>query len=305
MPNSVMDRFMRKTRAAGSEQGYALVMVVFFAALVMITVSAATTTLLTQERREKEQEMIWRGQQYVRGIHLYYQKMHHFPMQLEDLYEPKTGIRFMRKAYKDPLNTADGSWRLIYVGPNGQIIGSLQQPALFPTQMTPPPQKPFTDSLSTPAPAANDPLSSSSTSSSLFSFSSSFSSSEGQGLSGGSAGNSQNSINGAATGSSGNGFGNGNSFNSGSSFGSGNTFSAGVSGANASSSASAQDPGTPQNIAQPLDSSSPVIGNAIIGVGSKVNKTSIIWYEKAKDYRHFEFIWKAWTQDPANVIPNP
>jgi hypothetical protein len=34
-----------------------------------------------------------------------------------------------------------------------------------------------------------------------------------------------------------------------------------------------------------------MIGGNIIGVGSKVNKASVIWYDKAKNYRQFEFIW--------------
>ena len=34
----------------------------------------------------------------------------------------------MRQAYKDPMNGEDGSWRLIYVGPAGQLIGSLKPP---------------------------------------------------------------------------------------------------------------------------------------------------------------------------------
>jgi len=36
------------------------------------------------------------------------------------------------------------------------------------------------------------------------------------------------------------------------------------------------------------------VGGNIIGIGSKVNKSSIIIYDKAKNYRLFEFIW-----DPA------
>jgi hypothetical protein len=34
-----------------------------------------------------------------------------------------------------------------------------------------------------------------------------------------------------------------------------------------------------------------IMGGNIIGVGSKINKSSIIVYEKAKNYRLFEFIW--------------
>ena len=36
---------------------------------------------------------------------------------------------------------------------------------------------------------------------------------------------------------------------------------------------------------------STIIGGNIIGVGSKINKRSIMVYEKAKNYRLFEFIW--------------
>lgn len=105
--------------------GYALLLMMFFLALMVISMTAVAPNVFTTARREKEQEMIWRGRQYVRGVRLYYQKTHRLPSRLDDLYLPKTGIRFMRQAYKDPMNAADGSWRLIYVGPNGQIIGSL------------------------------------------------------------------------------------------------------------------------------------------------------------------------------------
>jgi hypothetical protein len=40
-----------------------------------------------------------------------------------------------------------------------------------------------------------------------------------------------------------------------------------------------------------ISNPSTIIGGNIIGVGSKVNKRSIIVYEKAKNYRLFEFIW--------------
>jgi len=36
---------------------------------------------------------------------------------------------------------------------------------------------------------------------------------------------------------------------------------------------------------------STIIGGNIIGVGSKINKRSIMVYDKAKNYRLFEFIW--------------
>ena len=114
------------------QRGYALLLMMFFVAIMLATVLAVVTSVLTEGRRQNEEEMIWRGQQYVRGVRMYYRKLGKFPTSLDDLTKPKTGsIRFMRAAYKDPMNKEDGSWRLIYVGPAGQLIGSLKpQPNL-------------------------------------------------------------------------------------------------------------------------------------------------------------------------------
>src|SRR5260370_1900655 len=71
--------------------------------------------------------MIWRGKQYARGVKMYYRKTGKFPTSMDDLIKPKLGsLRFMRQAYKDPMNAKNGDWRLIYVGPSGQLIGSLK-----------------------------------------------------------------------------------------------------------------------------------------------------------------------------------
>src|SRR5260221_5938561 len=132
------------------ECGYALLMVMFIAALMMAAVMTVAPNILTQAKREKEEEMIWRGKQYVRGIKLYYRKMGRFPTSLDDLTKPKVGsLRFMRQAYKDPMNKEDGTWRLIYVGPVGQLIGSLK-----PRQNL---QLPQAGGIGTPAGALNGP----------------------------------------------------------------------------------------------------------------------------------------------------
>jgi hypothetical protein len=112
-----------------AEQGYALLLVVFMTTLLLLATMVAAPSVRTERKREQEEEMIWRGKQYVRAIKLYYRKNGRFPTSLDDLTKPKTGsLRFLRQAYKDPMNKADGSWRLIYVGPAGQLIGSLKPP---------------------------------------------------------------------------------------------------------------------------------------------------------------------------------
>jgi hypothetical protein len=111
------------------EGGYALLLAVFLTTLLLLATIAAAPSVRTERQREKEEEMIWRGKQYVHAIKLYYRKNGRFPATLDDLTKPKMGsLRYLRQAYKDPMNKEDGTWRLIYVGPAGQLIGSMKPP---------------------------------------------------------------------------------------------------------------------------------------------------------------------------------
>jgi hypothetical protein len=239
-----------------NETGYALLLVIFLVTLVLIAAVAASPDILTQGKREREKEMIWRGKQYARGVKLYYRKLGRFPTSLDDLTKPKVGsLRFMRQAYKDPMNKEEGSWRLIYVGPAGQLIGSLK-----------PPQKnlqfPQAAGVGTPA----------GTLGSIGSFS--------QPGTAGTQGASQPQA-GSQLGAT--------------------TPGAATSGATPPGTNPPGTTGTPVSADQSDSGSNPdqvpagdtptIIGGNIIGVGSKVNKRSIIVYEKAKNYRLFEFIW--------------
>jgi hypothetical protein len=119
------------------ESGYALLMAFFMIIIVIISSQVVMENLLTRGRREREAEMIWRGEQVQRAIRLYYRKTGHYPQTLEDLEKGLPQLYFLRHAaYKDPMNRADGSWRMIYVNAAGQIIGrtlyaTLQQMAIM------------------------------------------------------------------------------------------------------------------------------------------------------------------------------
>ena len=245
------------------ERGYAILLVLFFVTLLLIGTMAVAPNMITEGRREREAEMIWRGKQYTRGIKLYYRKMGKFPTSLDNLTKPQIGnIRFMRQAYKDPMNSKDGEWRLIYVGPTGQLIGSLkpqqtiQLSGIQGMGGTPP---------GTPAAQLG-------------------AQSIGQGL-----GQAANQLLGNSAGTP-------NSVNPGvNSIGQPNsalgasTTSTGVPAANIDPTlAAASDAAS-----EALLTSDPqvVMGGNIIGVGSKINQSSITVYEKAKNYKQFEFIW--------------
>jgi|HubBroStandDraft_6_1064221.scaffolds.fasta_scaffold00327_22 hypothetical protein len=259
------------SRRVGKQSGYALLLVMFFVALLVLATVAAAPSVLTQVRREKEQQMIWRGHQYALGVSRYYAKLHRFPTSLDDLYKPKTGIRFMRQAYKDPTNKEDGAWRLIYVGPNGQLIGSLK----------------------TQTPNLNG-----GTSQSAFG-----------GMFGGQGQTTTGGITASATGTASQAFG----ASTGSSFSNSGTSAATTSAAGATTAGQTTDASgapAPTDQAQTYTDTSNIIGGNIIGVGGKVNQKSIIWYDKAKDYRHFEFVWdpsvdQLTGQQVGQIPPNP
>lgn len=128
MAGFAIHRSGQRFRSGGgeAEAGYTLLLVLFIAAVMLIGASVAVPRLIIQARRQREALMIWRGRQYARAIGLYYHKTGHFPHDLEELEKGVAGVHFLRQAYKDPMNTDDGSWRLIYLGEGGQLIGSLR-----------------------------------------------------------------------------------------------------------------------------------------------------------------------------------
>lgn len=112
------------------EKGFALIFVLFLVALLIVGGSVVFVNRLTEGKRQKEAETIWRGQQYARAIGLYYRKFGRFPTNVDDLVKEQNGVRFLREAYKNPMNKEDGSWRFIYVTPTGQLIGSVRYTSL-------------------------------------------------------------------------------------------------------------------------------------------------------------------------------
>jgi type II secretory pathway pseudopilin PulG len=241
------------------QNGYALLLVIFLTMMVTLGTIVAAPAVRTERQREKEQEMIWRGKQYIRGIKLYYRKNGRFPTSLDDLTKPKNGsLRYLRQAYKDPMSKEDGSWRLIYVGPSGQLIGSLKPPQTLQFSGAGGPQ-------GTPAAGAGLP------------------------------GFGQQSQQGAQQGAT-PGPGQPGQSTTGLAPLSPIGTTPGAPGATGTAQTGGAGPGdsgsmsTPTSLS-PSDSPLSIIGGNIIGVGSKRDKASIIIYEKAKNYHLFEFIW--------------
>jgi type II secretory pathway pseudopilin PulG len=121
----------RAGRAAPGEGGYILLGVLFLVALVLISLAVAAPKIAADIQRDREEEMVHRGQQYVRAIKMYYKKFGAYPPNIDALVKTNQ-IRFLRKRYKDPMTGKD-DWHLIHFGENktpsygffGQPIGGV------------------------------------------------------------------------------------------------------------------------------------------------------------------------------------
>jgi len=92
-------------------------------ALLMISLTAALPNIYTEGQREREEELIFRGNEYARAIGLYHARFNRYPMKIEDLVNATNGIRFLRHAYTDPM-TKGGKWRYIHANAFGVVVDS-------------------------------------------------------------------------------------------------------------------------------------------------------------------------------------
>jgi type II secretory pathway pseudopilin PulG len=90
-------------------------------AVMAVLMSVALPVWKHDARRAKEEELVWRGQQYVRAIRLYQARMGALPPNVDALV---TG-RFLRKKYKDPITNDDFQ----ILGAGSQIPGQTPQGA--------------------------------------------------------------------------------------------------------------------------------------------------------------------------------
>ena len=229
-------------RAVRGQQGYGLLLVVFCMTLILIATMTVAPRILVQRRREREKEMIWRGHQYVRAITLYRRKTGRFPTSLDDLVKGQApnNAHFLRRQYTDPMNQADGSWRLIYITPAGQLVGSM-------TTLSPVPQWNMAMLLSNK---------------------------QGQLASTNSASPSNSTVP-----------------------QSGDSIQVGTV-----SSATGQSDNQAASQVDANGDSPTIIGGNIVGVASKIDRESVIYYKKEHNYRRFEFIWDAAKEMGAGVI---
>ncbi len=105
-----------------SDRGFAMAGLLVGIALLSLGLSIAMPTWKTMILREKEEELIWRGQQYDRALQLYRRK--NAAPGAPSVDQLVQG-RFLRKKYKDPIT--NGDFELVGVSQAGNASG-VQQP---------------------------------------------------------------------------------------------------------------------------------------------------------------------------------
>jgi type II secretory pathway pseudopilin PulG len=72
-------------------------------AVMAVMMSVALPVWRHEAQREKEEELVWRGQQYVRAIRLFQRRTQALPTSIDMLVQG----RYLRKKYKDPITNED------------------------------------------------------------------------------------------------------------------------------------------------------------------------------------------------------
>ena len=267
-----MSRRSKPARGSRPQAGYALLFAVFLSATMFILAIAAAPSIINQGRREREQQLIWRGNQYVRGIRLYFQKNGRFPQNKEELIKGTLQVHFVRKAFTDPVSSAGDDWRMIYVNPSGQLTGSVRY-----------------HTLQEMAAALGGNPQNMGNLAALF---------------GGPAG-AQAAGNAAPAGAAGAGRGPAGA-TAGARGGRGAPAAAGAAAAGQTPGGAQPATGFGQPTPVPLQAvEGPVLGASLIGIASKVKQTSLLVYQGKDTYFEWEFIWNPLLNRGPGGVPPP
>lgn len=104
-------------------RGYVLVILMMLVTVLLISLAAALPSIYTAAQREREEELIFRGNEYAQAIMLFHRQFNRFPSSVDELVKKTNGVRFLRHAYPDPMSRG-GKWRFIHANAMGVILDS-------------------------------------------------------------------------------------------------------------------------------------------------------------------------------------
>lgn len=119
---------MSSGKSHRSQRGFTYVAMLLAVAVIGVGLAATGIVWSQSRQREREQELLFIGNQFRQAIALYYLRtpgaVKRYPAELEDLLEDKRYInpqRYLRKIYVDPM-TGKSEWSLVKA-PGGGILG--------------------------------------------------------------------------------------------------------------------------------------------------------------------------------------
>jgi type II secretory pathway pseudopilin PulG len=100
---------MRDARLKLNERGFTLAGALTILAILAIFWALTLPLWARIKQRDKEEELIFRGNEYIEAIGRYHQKYGTYPPDLETLQK----MKFIRKLYVDPM-TKSGKWKVLH-----------------------------------------------------------------------------------------------------------------------------------------------------------------------------------------------
>ncbi len=113
-------------RAANARDcGYALLILMMLATVLLISLAAVLPSIYVEGQRDREEELIFRGNEYARAIGLFHRQFNRYPTSVKELLQTN-GLHFLRRAYRDPMSR-NGKWRYIHANASGVLLDSRTQ----------------------------------------------------------------------------------------------------------------------------------------------------------------------------------
>jgi type II secretory pathway pseudopilin PulG len=125
----------------GKNAGFVYIGLLIGLVIISIGLTAVSEVWHQSKVREREEDLLYVGNQYRQAITNYYLaspgKVRSFPMQLQDLLQdnrsPDKPRKYLRKLYSDPIS-GQPNWGEVRIA-GGQLVGIYSQSELMPTKV--------------------------------------------------------------------------------------------------------------------------------------------------------------------------
>lgn len=119
---------MRLAQSNNTQSGFTYLVIMMLVVLITLATASVSEVWHTKVRREKEQELLFVGNEFRKAIGYYYERspgsVKRYPPTLIDLLKDSRQLatqRYLRKIYIDPI-TLSADWGMV-ISPNGGIMG--------------------------------------------------------------------------------------------------------------------------------------------------------------------------------------